>query len=64
MAEAACMNRYRKGLKKCAECEKGKELLEAKIAELKEEQMSVVCGQSSVATDNGQQTTDITTGGS
>lgn len=51
MAEDACMNRYRKGLKKCEGCEKGKALLEAKIAELKEEQMSVVRGQSSVATD-------------
>jgi len=32
------MNRYRKGLKKCEGCEKGKALLEAKISELKEEQ--------------------------
>lgn len=38
MAEDACMNRYRKGLKKCEGCEKGKALLEAKISELKEEQ--------------------------
>ena len=37
MAEEACMNRYRKGLKKCAGCVKGKELLAAKIIELKEE---------------------------
>jgi len=37
MSEDACMNRYRKGLKKCEGCEKGKALLEAKIAELKEE---------------------------
>jgi len=37
MAEAACMNRFRKGLKKCAGCAKGKALLEAKLAELKEE---------------------------
>lgn len=40
MAEAACMNRYRKGLKKCADCPKGKALLEAKLAELKEENAS------------------------
>ena len=37
MAEDACMNRYRKGLKKCEGCEKGKELLEQEIAELKKE---------------------------
>ena len=37
MAEDACMNRYRKGLKRCEGCPKGKGLLEAKIAELKEE---------------------------
>ena len=35
--EEVCMHRYKKGLKKCAECEKGKALLEAKIAGLKEE---------------------------
>ena len=37
MAEDACMNRYRKGLKKCEGCAKGKELLEQEIAELKKE---------------------------
>lgn len=37
MAEDACMNRYRKGLKKCEGCEKGKALLEARLAELNEE---------------------------
>ena len=35
MAEEACMNRYRKGLKKCTGCEKGKALLELKIENLK-----------------------------
>jgi len=37
MAEEACMNRYRKGLKKCAGCDKGKALLEEKMAEMKKE---------------------------
>lgn len=37
MAEEACMNRHRKGLKKCAGCEKGKALLEEKMAEMKKE---------------------------
>ena len=36
MAEDACINRYKKGLKKCENCEKGKRLLEIKIAGLKE----------------------------
>jgi len=40
MAEDACMNRYRKGLKKCEGCEKGKALLAARVAELKEEHLA------------------------
>ena len=42
MAEDACINRYRKGLKKCEGCAKGRALLEEKIPELKEEEMSLV----------------------
>jgi hypothetical protein len=37
MAEEACINRFKKGLKKCEGCAKGKKLLEEKLAELKEE---------------------------
>jgi hypothetical protein len=33
MAEDACMNRYKKGLKKCEGCEKGKELVKKLIAD-------------------------------
>jgi len=35
MAESACINRYKKGLKKCEGCEKGKALLQLKINNFK-----------------------------
>ena len=35
--EEVCIHRFKKGLKKCEGCAKGKELLVQEIAELKEE---------------------------